>query len=133
MNIQPNSRSAANAGHLEALTNLGLFYDRGEVRKNSRKAFTFYKRAAELGDPVGQRKVGIGYIEGLGTKRDPTRGMNWFRKAARKGDLEAQYILGSLYIDDENTKPNKTVARLWLDKAAKRGHKRAKTALKTLD
>ena len=76
--------------------------------------------------------MGIGYIEGLGTKRDSKAGMNWLRTAARKGDLEAQYRLGFQYKNSEDTKANKKLAQLWLNKAAKRGHKHAKTALKNL-
>lgn len=71
---------------------------------NNKKAFSFYKRAAELGDAPAQCNLAVGYLEGLGTKQDLSKGIEWMRKAARKGDAKAQYNLGMVYLDGEGVK-----------------------------
>ena len=57
---------AAKSNHLEAMFNLALCYEQGVgVEINHRKAFSFYKRAAELGDAFAQCNIGVRYLEGL--------------------------------------------------------------------
>jgi hypothetical protein len=46
------------------------------------KAFSLYKRAAELGDAYAHSILGVAYFEGVGTKRDLTEAVRWTREAA---------------------------------------------------
>jgi TPR repeat protein len=43
------------------------------------------RRAAELGDPVGQFNYGLDLLRGHGIARDPIRGRQWVDKAAAQG------------------------------------------------
>jgi Sel1 repeat-containing protein len=99
------------------------------VARDLRKAFSFYKRAAELGDAPAQCNLGVAYLEGLGAKQNLTEGIKWLRKAARQGDAKAQYSLGMAYYDGEDVRKNIRYAQAWLDKAARQGHKKAAAKL----
>ena len=114
----------------EALFNLALLYEKGEgVAPDLRKAFSFYKRAAEIGDAPAQCNLGVAYLEGLGTRQNLTEGIKWIRKAAFQGDAIAQYILGMAYCDGEGVRKNIRYAQIWLGKAAQQGHKKASAKL----
>ena len=49
------------------------------------KAATWYRRAAERGEPVAQMNLGEMYALGVGVQRDPVQGLVWLRRAARQG------------------------------------------------
>ena len=51
--------------------NLALDYDpaRG-IRRDPRKAFDLYQRAAKLGDREAQCNLAVAYLDGVGTKRN---------------------------------------------------------------
>lgn len=114
-----------------ALYNLALLYEKGRGgRVDVRKAFTLYKKAAELGDAWAQCNLGVMYLEGVGAKQDLEKGIEWMRRAARQGDAKAQYNLGLAYHEGEGVRRNSRYARAWLGKAAKQGHRKAARVLK---
>ena len=45
---------------------------------------SWYRKAAEQGDALGQFNVAMAYIDGLGFNRDVTEGVKWMRLAADK-------------------------------------------------
>lgn len=45
-----------------------------------------YRKAAEQGDAVAQRKLGYRYGNGIGVKQDHAEAFKWYRKAAEQGD-----------------------------------------------
>lgn len=69
---------------------LGNFYELGQsVEKNDSLAFLQYNKAANAGDPWGQRCVAYCYLVGLGTDRNQGIANQWYKTAAKGGDLEA--------------------------------------------
>lgn len=59
------------------------------VKKDYGEALRWYRRAAELGDPVAINSVGVVFGDGQGRPKDPKEALVWFRKAAMMGDLAA--------------------------------------------
>ena len=49
-----------------------------------------FRIAAELGDPIGQTRLGVMYETGLGVDRDAREAADWLTLAAEQGLLEAQ-------------------------------------------
>ncbi|GES99188.1 tetratricopeptide repeat protein [Rhizophagus clarus] len=61
-----------------AQNNLGHFYQHGEgVCKNEMKAFKWYLKSAENGQPLGQNNLGDCYKYGNGTIKDETKAFEW--------------------------------------------------------
>ena len=69
---------------------LGNFYEWGQgVTKNDSIAFIQYSKAANAGNPWGQRCVANCYYEGTGTERNVGTAEQWIKTAAKGGDLGA--------------------------------------------
>ncbi len=88
-------QKAADQGHCEALRIVGDAYHKGDgIPLDPIRAFDFYKRAADLGNPKSQHQVGRYISEGLaGQSADLERGLSWYRKAADQGFLAANMAL----------------------------------------
>lgn len=85
---------AADRNHLGALKTLGQFV----VVVNKTRAFDYFLRAAELGDPEAQVAVGRSYEQGLpGNRPDLDTAFSWFAKAASHGYAPGHYQLGRCY------------------------------------
>ena len=64
-------REAAKAGSTSAMVNLGHMYKEGiGVATNNARAFYWFKKAADAGDPVGIHQVALAKAFGLGVERD---------------------------------------------------------------
>jgi hypothetical protein len=119
--------------HAVALCNLAMMYDQGKgVKEDQCKAFTYYRRAAQLGDIIAQANLGVQYIVGLGVRPDAEKAVYWWKKAARRGDSKAQYNLGKYYLEGIGAKNKKRHAKTWLQKAAAQGHSLARSTLEKL-
>ncbi|MBV9576753.1 MAG: sel1 repeat family protein [Gammaproteobacteria bacterium] len=101
---------------------------RGAVQ-NDQKAFYYFNRAAEDGDPLAQNELAYLYAAGKGTKQDYTQALNWYQKAADHGLASAQYNLALMYLYGLGTPKNKTLALNWLQKSAAHGFEPAKQRL----
>jgi hypothetical protein len=51
------------------------------------------RKAADQGNEVAQRNIGIVYLQGLGVRKDRHEAIRWLRKAAEKGDEDAKEAL----------------------------------------
>lgn len=68
------------------LNQMGLQYDQGNgVPKDKKKAFDFFKRAAEMGLADAQCNLGIMYQYGQGVEEDIELARYWYQKAASQG------------------------------------------------
>jgi TPR repeat protein len=76
---------AGEHGYAPAYTRLGDLHR----AKDAAKAFAYYHRAAEASDPVGQRQLGLCFLEGVGVKADSVRARTWLRRAAASEDKAA--------------------------------------------
>ena len=71
---------------------LGTMYEHGrDVPPNLVRAFVWYRRSAELGNPAGQLSLGFMYSEGRGTYKDYTQAYKWFKLSTEHatGDLRS--------------------------------------------
>lgn len=80
----------------EAMVAMGFYYEKKEGEK-SQKAFEYFKRAMELGNPKGLFKMGYYYMRGWGVPESPEESIKLFRESAEKGYYNAQVKLGEYY------------------------------------
>jgi TPR repeat protein len=111
----------SNAGNAEATYHLGMLFHVGlqGVEKDQRKAFELFKRAAELGDPLGAYKYGC-YFDGQGqgiVDSDPKLALRWKLVAAEAGYTLAQEDVAQHLFDEGET----ARALQWLEASASQG------------
>ncbi len=86
--------AAARQSYAPALLQLGIMYEKGIIlSKNDKKAFEFYKKAAELENPKAQISLSRMYKSGKGVQPNPTLANIWLNRAAAQGSQEAQKAL----------------------------------------
>ena len=84
----------AESGDESAMKSLAELYTNGddETEANPERAFYWYKKLAEQGEPTSQFNVGLFYAKGFGTERDIDQAVQWMGKAAENGDKDALKI-----------------------------------------
>jgi TPR repeat protein len=99
--------SAMTLARLAALALLALAgaahanYEKGVAaaqRGDAAAAFKEFRAAAQAGDERAFVPVAAGYLEGVGTQRDPRAALAWAAKAAAKGNAAGQYIVYAVTI-----------------------------------
>lgn len=81
---------AAKADYPPALFNIGYFYENGiQMKKDTKKAYEFYAKAAALGDSDAAMRLGITAI----ARGDLKSGAKAFLDGAERGDVYAKYNL----------------------------------------
>ncbi len=81
------------------MNKLGEEYEYGDAYRdngptiNDPIAASWYRKAAEAGNPDGMYNLGLMYVDGRGVKRDQQQAIAWYRKAAALGD---QYAIDAL-------------------------------------
>jgi len=71
----------------------GRFENGVNAEKNSILAFTWYRRAALTGDPIGRYKYALMYESGEGIPQDLPRAYAWYRLAdSTAGKIAAQRV-----------------------------------------
>jgi TPR repeat protein len=122
------ARLLGEAGEYSAFRLLAASYDWGiGVKRDTRKAFIYWKKASLMGDPHSQVFLAWAYDKGLGTEKDLRRAIYWYRKAARQGVAGAQYNLAQIYKEGSGVSKNPRLAFKWWLAAAKQGHAKAQT------
>ncbi|XP_010427839.1 PREDICTED: F-box protein At1g70590 [Camelina sativa] len=107
-------------GSTLAMVDAGLVYwETGDKDK----AVSLYRRAAELGDAVGQCNLGISYLQVEPT--NPKEAIKWLRQSAENGYVRAQYQLALCLHQGRVVQPNMVEASKWYLKAAEGGYVRA--------
>lgn len=94
------------------------------ARANAKRAGDFAAFAAKAensGSAPDMLIVAKRYLKGIGTARDPRKGVEWARKAARTGHGPALHILGALTAAGHGTKKNPVEAYKWYTLAIKNG------------
>ncbi|CAG8509783.1 12976_t:CDS:2 [Ambispora gerdemannii] len=101
-------------------TLLAFFNLRGfGTPRNNDNAFQWYKKAAEIGDSLGQQEVGYLYQQGIGTDQNLKEAIKWFSKAADAGMMIASRQLAGKYLRGERVKMDKSRAMDLYEKSAK--------------
>ena len=67
------------------------------IQQDNDTAFKFFKRAADLGNPVGQSGLGLMYLYGNGVPKNYEKALQLFSAAADQGWVDGQLHLGIMY------------------------------------
>jgi hypothetical protein len=130
----------AKKGNTTALLNLANMFQQAQgVDEDQKKALTYVRKGAELGDSRAQYELGMAYERGILVERNLQQAAAWFEKAARQGDVDAQFALGVMNATGfgQGTKVASEAQReqavAWLGKASAQGHQEAATYLELLN
>ena len=96
----PIFKKYAENGNIKAMVYLAESYDSNcndTAYADDKKAFYWYKKAADLGDADAQYYVGYCYVSGIGVPVDEDIAYTWIKKAAKNGSVQAQRELKYLY------------------------------------
>ena len=122
-------RRAAEMGDLDAMRNLGVYYEygKGGLTKDEAKAVEWYKKAAEAGNAKAMYGLGYCYFNGRGgLTKDETKAVEWYQKAAEAGNARAMCNLGNFYeYGKGGLTKDEAKAVEWYQKAAEAGYARA--------
>ena len=122
---------AAEAGSTHACNNLAYlfaYHPVKEIEQDLKKALSYYKQAADLGDqnaPANLYATAMNLLEGKqGLTKDPQTAVLWFKEAAYRGNVPSMYMLGMLHSDkayQKDIEPDTGTALRWFEKAADAG------------
>ena len=101
--------------HPRLMTNLGRAF---HAAKDYSDAVTWYERAADKNDPVGQSNLGAMYATGRGVPKSFSTAVDWYQKAADQEYPVAQNNLGSMYVTGRGVQKSYVTAVAWYRKAA---------------
>ncbi|KAJ1557885.1 hypothetical protein HK405_014930 [Cladochytrium tenue] len=127
----------ADATTPHALHELGILYEgkgdsNGSILPDPQYAHDLFLKAAQLGYPPSQYKLGLCYEYGhLGLPVDPRRSIAWYTRAAEQSDPEAELALSGWYLTGAEgvLRQSDTEAYLWARKAADKGLAKAEYAV----
>ena len=110
---------------------LGWMLRRGDgVEQDDREAVTWYRRAAESGDPGGIDSLGWMYETGRGVEQDDLLAISLYRLAAARGHTQAMWNLGRLIEAGRGVPgPDQVEGLAWIMLAADGGHRWAREHL----
>ncbi len=127
-------RKAAEQGHAQAQSNLGVMYSEGQgVDKDYNEAVKWCRKAADQGYAQAQTNLCIMYSEGKGVEQDYNEAARWCRKASEQGNGQAQAILGIMCSKGQGVEQDTEEAIKWFEKASEQGIDYARGALKRLE
>jgi hypothetical protein len=126
-------RRKAGEGHAISMRLLGFAYSDWThgLEKDAAQAFSWFKRAADLDDPIALAVVGRAYCDGIerGVERDVARGLLYLGQAVGEGNEWACYYLGFLYETGPNgLKQDDAEASKWYSKMASRSIRNCREA-----
>lgn len=82
----------------DALLIMGIIYGHGQgIKKDEKKAISFFTKSAELGQTTAMYNAGLAYLKGIGTEVNYDKGMEWITKAAETGDETSTMLLAGQY------------------------------------
>lgn len=111
--------SAREKGFFEAAVILGeLYFDGVAVPRDAKKAFGYFKEAAEGGNSLGQYRLAVCYLSGNCVIKDDKQGLFWIQKAADSGLSHAEYALGESYFTGDFTEQNLVLSLKYMQRAA---------------
>jgi uncharacterized protein len=123
-------------GYESAANNIASIY---RDRKDHRRAFVWYRKAAEAGDGDAFVEIAVRYLRGQGVRKDASCGVELLRRAIRStritesGRDDAKYHLGVCYWRGVGVQMSIARARKWLTDANRAGdHPAAARALASL-
>ncbi len=123
--------ATAAAGDLRSQVELGNRFAFGEgVKRNHKRAFEWYVRAARGGSFDGMFNLAACYQRGEGTPRDEQLALEWYERAAKGDSVLAPFALGEIYMDGTAVPRDINKAAEYFQLAYENGHPDAGAALK---
>ena len=109
-------RKAANLGNTKAMLYLasGYYLGKFDLEENHALSFSWCKKAAENGDPIGMYQVANMYLNGDGVREDFELGMKWLIKAADAGDVDAMTELAAILEESNDIDLKKLAVEYYL-------------------
>ncbi len=93
--------------------------------RDAPRALQWYRRAAQLGDPLAQSFLGGAYRSGTGVARDDVEAVRWFRRSAEAGYSYGMDNLGWMYQQGRGVSNDDAEAVRWFRRAAGMGNSAA--------
>jgi TPR repeat protein len=91
-------KSAAEAGHADAMGGIGYFYHTGTaIEKDDLRAAEWFRKGAEAGSAKAQFNLGSVLFEGRGVTRNEIEAWPWWERAAGQGLPEALVATANAY------------------------------------
>lgn len=115
----------SNSVEMNAQVNLGtlIYYGYGGYQDRS-EAFTLFSQAANIGNPIAERNLGI-YYQDLGNERES---FEWYLKAAHHGDDVGMLQVGICYMLGFSVDKKPDLAAAYLKASAEKGNSAAQFA-----
>jgi TPR repeat protein len=109
-------------------------YDQGLGRqRNASTAATWYGKAADAGNPLGENNLADMYLRGDGFRQDNAAAFHWFQGAAVQGHTGARIKLGYMYAEGRGTAKDPEAAYAWITAASLAQDPRGKDLLRSLE
>jgi len=95
------------------------------VGKSLPKAWEWYHKAAAQEDATAVASIGVFYMNGQGTPKDPSSALVWMTRAAMIGSEHACICLGNYYDEPKGLfpKPDQLQAGYWYTRSLRQPHK----------
>ena len=107
-------------------TTLAITYVNGQgMPQSSAETLTWYRKAAEQGNVMGQVNLGQMYANGQGVPQSDSEAVAWYRKAAEQGHAAAQRGLGWMYANGRGIPQDAVKAHMWESLALSNGEAKA--------
>lgn len=87
------------------------------TEKHEKKAFSYYEKAAALGDVDGIVKVGRAWMNGIGVSTDYQKSLYFFEEAAAQDNPEAMVLIAYQYENGKGVDVNFEKSLEWLARA----------------
>ena len=119
------TKQEAEDGDPEAMADLGTIISNGThgFAKDTKMAFHWFAKSADLGNVHGIGNVGMCYLRGHGVGKNVVHGTVLTTRAAENGCWEACYILGVCYLQGRCGFPkDKKEAKHWFTKSVASEH-----------
>jgi len=126
----PGNKPPGDSGRALALYSVaGAYFNGNGVPKDEAKALTWFRQAAEQGDPGAQNLLGGLTAQGQLVPKDESVAYAWFHKSAEQGNPDAQYNLGRMHGLGIGVPKDEEQSLAWYRKAADQGDVNAQMAV----
>lgn len=111
------------------LIQMGEIYREGIlVEKELKKAFQYYSKAVEAGNPNGYFYLGRAYATGEGVSQNGKKALEWYGKSVKAG-LAGRESIGDMYFYGQGVPKDYEKAIFWYSQEAQRGNARVQVKL----
>ncbi len=118
-------RSAAAFNHPMAISLLGILTRQGVpgvIEPNMTEAFRLFSQATDMGSVEAQANLGVMYVNGWGTAKDPAKAVSLWKEGAELGDPVSMLFFAQALSEGRGTAKDKASATQWFVSAAKKGN-----------